>query len=179
MVKLKPTGVKINTNLVWTSHNTGGVEFNTGVFAVYTMAYGLKACSCHPLRIGLTEKSKNYIIVLSKKNKQNKIQNKTKTKTNKTETKRKPTMTTKHHGCQWIGKYIIVVCCDMKSMVHTTKKRSLTVLLYLVCVYFLPKMFRGKNSGVSIIASIETLFLEFFLNMHIMLVVNMWKKLIL
>ena len=26
---------KINTNLVWTSHNTGGVEFNTGVFAVY------------------------------------------------------------------------------------------------------------------------------------------------
>ena len=36
MVKLTPTGVKINTNLVWTSHNTGGVEFNTGVFAVYT-----------------------------------------------------------------------------------------------------------------------------------------------
>ena len=35
MVKLTPTGVKINTNLVWTSHNTGGVEFNTGVFAVY------------------------------------------------------------------------------------------------------------------------------------------------
>ena len=34
MVKLTPTGVKINTNLVWTSHNTGGVEFNTGVFAV-------------------------------------------------------------------------------------------------------------------------------------------------
>ena len=35
MVKLTPAGVKINTNLVWTSHNTGGVEFNTGVFAVY------------------------------------------------------------------------------------------------------------------------------------------------
>ena len=35
MVKLTLTGVKINTNLVWTSHNTGGVEFNTGVFAVY------------------------------------------------------------------------------------------------------------------------------------------------
>ena len=35
MVKLTPTGVKINTNLVWTSHNTGGVEFNTGVFAVH------------------------------------------------------------------------------------------------------------------------------------------------
>ena len=35
MVKLTPTGVKINTNLVWTSHNTGGVEFNTGVFAMY------------------------------------------------------------------------------------------------------------------------------------------------
>ena len=34
MVKLTSTGVKINTNLVWTSHNTGGVEFNTGVFAV-------------------------------------------------------------------------------------------------------------------------------------------------
>ena len=34
MVKLTLTGVKINTNLVWTSHNTGGVEFNTGVFAV-------------------------------------------------------------------------------------------------------------------------------------------------
>ena len=34
MVKLTPTGVKINTNLVWTSHNTRGVEFNTGVFAV-------------------------------------------------------------------------------------------------------------------------------------------------
>ena len=37
MVKLTPTGVKINTNLVWTSHNTGGVEFNTGVFAVYSL----------------------------------------------------------------------------------------------------------------------------------------------
>ena len=36
MVKLTPTGVKINTNLVWTSHNTGGVKFNTGVFAVYS-----------------------------------------------------------------------------------------------------------------------------------------------
>ena len=35
MVKLTPTGVKINTNLVWTSHNMGGVEFNTGVFAVF------------------------------------------------------------------------------------------------------------------------------------------------
>ena len=35
MVKLTPTGVKINTNLVWTSHNTGGFEFNTGVFAVF------------------------------------------------------------------------------------------------------------------------------------------------
>ena len=36
MVKLIPTGVKINTNLMWTSHhNTGGVEYNTGVFAVY------------------------------------------------------------------------------------------------------------------------------------------------
>ena len=35
MVKLTPTGVKIKTNLVWTSHNTGGVEFNTRVFAVY------------------------------------------------------------------------------------------------------------------------------------------------
>ena len=34
MVKLTPTGVKINTNLVWTSDNTGGVEFNTGVSAV-------------------------------------------------------------------------------------------------------------------------------------------------
>ena len=34
MVKLTPTGVEINTNLVWTSNNTGGVEFNTGVFAV-------------------------------------------------------------------------------------------------------------------------------------------------
>ena len=34
MVKLTPTGVKINTNLVWPSHNTGGVEFNTGVSAV-------------------------------------------------------------------------------------------------------------------------------------------------
>ena len=34
MVKLTPTGVEINTNLVWTSHNIGGVEFNTGVFAV-------------------------------------------------------------------------------------------------------------------------------------------------
>ena len=33
-IKLTPTGAKINTNLVWTSHNTGGVEFNTGVFAV-------------------------------------------------------------------------------------------------------------------------------------------------
>ena len=33
MVKLTPTG-EIKTNLVWTSHNTGGVEFNTGVFAV-------------------------------------------------------------------------------------------------------------------------------------------------
>ena len=29
MVKLTPTGVKINTK---TSHNTGGVEFNTGGF---------------------------------------------------------------------------------------------------------------------------------------------------
>ena len=38
MVKLTPTGVKINTNLVWTSQNTGGVEFNTGVFAVWTIA---------------------------------------------------------------------------------------------------------------------------------------------
>ena len=35
MIKLTPSGVKINTNLVWTSHNTGGVEFNTGVFAMY------------------------------------------------------------------------------------------------------------------------------------------------
>ena len=35
MVKLTPNGVKINANLVWTSHNTGSVEFNTGVFAVY------------------------------------------------------------------------------------------------------------------------------------------------
>ena len=34
-IKLTLTGVKINTNLVWTSHNTGGVEFNTGVFAVW------------------------------------------------------------------------------------------------------------------------------------------------
>ena len=34
MVKLTPTGVKINTILVWTSHNTGGVELYTGVFAV-------------------------------------------------------------------------------------------------------------------------------------------------
>ena len=41
MVKLTPTGVKINTNLVWTSHNTGGVEFNTGVFAVqYPLFWG-------------------------------------------------------------------------------------------------------------------------------------------
>ena len=32
MVKLTPTGIKINTNVVWTSHNTGGVEYNTGVF---------------------------------------------------------------------------------------------------------------------------------------------------
>ena len=42
MVKLTPTGVKINTNLVWTSHNTGGVEFNTGVFAVLALVYLLK-----------------------------------------------------------------------------------------------------------------------------------------
>ena len=34
MVKLTPTGVKINNNLVWTSHNTWGVDVNTGVFAV-------------------------------------------------------------------------------------------------------------------------------------------------
>ena len=40
MVKLTPTGVKINTNLGWTSHNTGGVEFNTGVFALF-------ASKCH------------------------------------------------------------------------------------------------------------------------------------
>ena len=39
MVKLTPNGVKINTNLVWTSHNTGGVEFNTGVFAVKCPGY--------------------------------------------------------------------------------------------------------------------------------------------
>ena len=32
MVKLTPTGVKINTSLVWTSHNTGGVKFNTRGF---------------------------------------------------------------------------------------------------------------------------------------------------
>ena len=38
MVKLTPTGVKINSNLVWTSHNTGGVEFNTGVFAVQNLS---------------------------------------------------------------------------------------------------------------------------------------------
>ena len=39
MVKLTPTGVKINTNLVWTSHNTRGVEFNTGVFALYILSH--------------------------------------------------------------------------------------------------------------------------------------------
>ena len=39
MVKLTPTGVKINTKLVWTSHNTGGVEFNTGVFAVWMVPF--------------------------------------------------------------------------------------------------------------------------------------------
>ena len=32
-IKLTPTGVEINTNLVWTSHNTGDVKFNTRVFA--------------------------------------------------------------------------------------------------------------------------------------------------
>ena len=40
MVKLTLTGVKINTNFVWTSHNTGGVEFNTGVFAVWEAKKG-------------------------------------------------------------------------------------------------------------------------------------------
>ena len=34
-IKLTPTGVKINTNLVWSSHNTKGVKFNTGVFVVH------------------------------------------------------------------------------------------------------------------------------------------------
>ena len=33
-IKLTPTGVEIYTNLEWTSHNTGGVKFNTRVFAV-------------------------------------------------------------------------------------------------------------------------------------------------
>ena len=48
MVKLTPTGVKINTNLVWTSHNTGGVEFNTGVFAVYSLlTLSLKVSMMH------------------------------------------------------------------------------------------------------------------------------------
>ena len=33
-IKLTLTGVVNNTNLVWTSHNTGGVKSNTRVFAV-------------------------------------------------------------------------------------------------------------------------------------------------
>ena len=61
MVKLTPTDVKINTNLVWTSHNTGGVEFNTGVFAVYTMAYGL--ITVYNLRAGNCQKCKSTFLI--------------------------------------------------------------------------------------------------------------------
>ena len=52
MVKLPPTGVKINTNLVWTSPNTRGVEFNTWVFAVYTRRRGVqRVCRKLPIDI--------------------------------------------------------------------------------------------------------------------------------
>ena len=44
MVKLTPTGVKINTKLVWISPQHGGVEFNTGVFAVWVYFCGWGVC---------------------------------------------------------------------------------------------------------------------------------------
>ena len=55
MVKLTPTGVKINTNWVWTSHNTGGVEFNTGVFAVLR-GYNWMLLAHRPIQTKLSEK---------------------------------------------------------------------------------------------------------------------------
>ena len=33
-IKLTPIGFEINSNLVWTSHNTGGVEFNKSFSSV-------------------------------------------------------------------------------------------------------------------------------------------------
>ena len=41
MFKLTPIGVKIHTNLVWSSHNTGGAKFNVGDFAAWLSARGL------------------------------------------------------------------------------------------------------------------------------------------
>ena len=46
MIKLTQAGVKINTNLVWTSHNTRGVEFNTGVFTVRACSQQFHFCFC-------------------------------------------------------------------------------------------------------------------------------------
>ena len=47
MVKLKPTGVKINTNLVWSSHNTGGVLNLTPEF----LQCATYVCTCNGIKI--------------------------------------------------------------------------------------------------------------------------------
>ena len=65
MVKLTPTGVKINTNLVWTSHNTGGVEFNTGVFAVKRLDLVINNLVTTPRLVQIGTSNNSPLIVMS------------------------------------------------------------------------------------------------------------------